>query len=387
MIPASASQFDHKSVTAVVTGRKTVCLKLSGCNISILHGELIGLITGLIISHNGPINALIHTDHLNSVRLIDDSRTTINLESKLRHMNARSYYRWLLAILEECPAIIKYTKGHANGDTLSSVLNTTADRLAVSAQSNANTPYAPIPTFFDDYTLYNSTDGWIESNSQHYIECRLALNTAQELEYSAGLRLQRLVYDIGSPPDFPYLRAFSCYSVLTQLYARAGQLPTAAHLHSRDKLPVPFCRFGCKVEFEDEHHIFVDCPRFSEFRRQSSEEVSQNTDNRCTDLVEKGVISLATAAKIRRVAKSLFIDDCSVWPLHSTKFYLGRIPRVYDLIIQPNASAESSLEIRRQAHFFASLWHISAIRLAGRIWGQVHRLAASGAKSCFSPLS
>lgn len=65
MIPAAASLFDCKSVTAAVTGNKTVCLKLSGRNISILHGKLIGLITGLIISRDGVENALIHTDHLN----------------------------------------------------------------------------------------------------------------------------------------------------------------------------------------------------------------------------------------------------------------------------------------------------------------------------------
>lgn len=127
MIPVAASLFNHKSVTAAVTGSKTVCLKLSGRNISILHGKLIGLITGLIISHDRPNNVLIYTDHLNSVRLIDNSRTIINVESKLQHMNACLYYHWLLAILDRCPTIIKYTKRHANVNTLASILNTAAD--------------------------------------------------------------------------------------------------------------------------------------------------------------------------------------------------------------------------------------------------------------------
>lgn len=378
MIPASASLFDHKSVTAAVTGDKTVCLKLSGRNISILHGELIGLVTGIIMSREKSIDARIHTDHLNSVRLIDDSHTTTNMESKIRHMNARSYYRWILSALHGSLTVIKYTKGHANDDTIPSILNTAADRHAVNAHTNLNTPYAPTPTFFmDDYTPYNSTDGWIESNIRHYVERKLAINIAGELEFSAGLRLQRLIYDCGSPPEFPYLRAISCYSAVTQLYARAGQLPTAARLHSRDKLPVPFCRFGCKLEYEDDYHIFVVCPRFSDFRRQFSEEVSRTTDNRCKELMEKGSISNATANKLMLVAKSLFIDHSLVWPLHNTKFYLGRIPKVLDLFLQRNTRSEPNIETRRLVQFFASLWHTSAIRLAGRIWGQVQRYVAN----------
>lgn len=382
MAPASASLLDHKSVTAAVTGDKTLCLKLSGRNISILHGELIGLIAGIIISHEKLMNASIHTDHLNSVRLIDDSRTTVNLESKLRHMNARSYYCWLLSILAGSSTIVKYTKGHANNNIIPSILNTVADRHAVSAHTNTNTPYAPIPTFFmDDYTLFNSTDGWIETNTRYYIERRLAFNVAQELEHSDGLRLQRRIYDPASPPEFPYTCAISCYSAVTQLYARAGQLPTAARLFSRGKLPTPRCRFRCKTEYKDDHHIFVVCPRFSNFRRQFSEENSRNTDNRCKELVDKGLISHEIASQIIRVAKSLFINDRSVWPLHTTKFYFGRIPKVLGILQLQNTGSEPTLETRRLAHFFASLWHTSAIRLAGRIWGQVQRFIAYKANS------
>lgn len=168
---------------------------------------------------------------------------------------------------------------------------------------------------------------------------------------------------------------------MTQLYAHAGQLPTAARLHSRDKLPVPYCRFGCQTEYEDEHHIFVDCPRFSDFCRQVSEEVSRSTISRCTDIIEKGVIPQETAFWIILAAKSLFTNNCSVWPLYNTKFYLGRILRVLD-ILHLNASIKPTLEIRRQAQFFASLWHLSAIQLTSCIWGQAQRLAAGGAKSC-----
>lgn len=147
--------------------------------------------------------------------------------------------------------------------------------------------------------LYNSIDGWIQSNTRLYIEHRLALITAQELELSVRLQLQCLIYDTGSPPEDPYLHTFSCYLAVTQLYAHAGQLLTAAHLYSRGKLSVPYCCFRCKLALQDEHHIFVDCPRFSDFRRQSLEEVFQNTDSHCKELVKKSVISQEIATRIR----------------------------------------------------------------------------------------
>ncbi|KNZ80992.1 hypothetical protein J132_03286 [Termitomyces sp. J132] len=378
MVPSSAGMLDDKSVTAAVTGSKTTVIKLSGRNISILHGELMGLISGVISSRLSNTEGVIYTDHLNSVRLIDDSLTTPNLEHKLRHMNARSYYRWLLDLLKHRTITIHYTKGHASGSTLPSILNNSADRHAVTAQSNPYTPFAPIPTFFmDDFTLYSTRDGWIECNSRNFVDRLYSTRVANDLEYSSGLRLRRLVYDLGSPPEFPYLRATSCYSAVVQLYAHAGQLPTALRLHTRGKLDDGSCRFGCRLVSEDEHHIFVDCPRFADMRRESYLEVVHLTSNKCSELIEKGLITADTTRRLSHAAKSLFRDDSSVWPLHNSAYYLGRVPDVLRLLWSEIDSVHGpSLEHRRQAHYFASAWHLSAIRLAGRIWGQVQRMMA-----------
>jgi len=81
MIPATSGIGDDKSVTAAVTGPQTVVVRLHGRNLFILHGELIGLIMGLILSHNETLNNKLFTDHLNSVRFIDDARTSINQEN------------------------------------------------------------------------------------------------------------------------------------------------------------------------------------------------------------------------------------------------------------------------------------------------------------------
>ena len=42
MIPAASGLGDDKSVTAALTGPKTVILRLNGHNLTILHGEPMG---------------------------------------------------------------------------------------------------------------------------------------------------------------------------------------------------------------------------------------------------------------------------------------------------------------------------------------------------------
>jgi hypothetical protein len=82
MIPASATILDDKSITGAATGIKTLVMRIPGRNVSILQGEQLGLIIALVLSEN--LNLPYHpnqeqtrllTDHLNSVRLIEDSKT------------------------------------------------------------------------------------------------------------------------------------------------------------------------------------------------------------------------------------------------------------------------------------------------------------------------
>ena len=91
MIPAASSISDSKSVTAAAIGPATLILRVKDRNASILQGEQLGLLTALVLAESPP---QIYTDHLNSCTLIDDSRTAINQERRLRLMNGRSYYRW-----------------------------------------------------------------------------------------------------------------------------------------------------------------------------------------------------------------------------------------------------------------------------------------------------
>lgn len=384
IIPASAGPLDEKSVISAITGRHTIVMRLRGRNLSILHGELVGIIGGLALSN--PLNnlAVIYTDHLNSTRLIDDSRTSANIDARLRHMNGRSYYKWILHLLGSRQAAVLYTKGHSAESSIPSILNTSADYYASRSQHiRSNLHIAPLPTFFmDRFTFFTPADGWIESNIRGFTDHLLSTRTSRELELSQGLRFIRSVYD-PTPPPPPYLRSLSCHSALVQLYSSPGQLPTATCLHSRHKIDSHQCRFGCIGIPEDDHLIFVECPYFTELRSSSLAVVVEFTESRCQDLVEKNLVSRETALRLIVAAKSLFSDDNKMWPLHRSAFYLGQIPDITRLLgfKQPtlHSSLSPSIPFSRDIHSIAMEWHTHSIRLAGRIWGQVQRVAATKA--------
>ena len=165
MLPASAGILDDKSVTGAAMGDKSLALKIPGCNISILHGEQIGLIITLVLAGDSVKNDLVTilTDHLNSVRLISDSQTNASQVPHLHYMNGRSYYRWIPSLVNCNHVAITYTEGHSNTMTLEAKLNDEADFFATSSQKIlTELSYVLTPSFFmNNYTLYSMTDGWI----------------------------------------------------------------------------------------------------------------------------------------------------------------------------------------------------------------------------------
>ncbi|KAG6913253.1 hypothetical protein DXG01_008368 [Tephrocybe rancida] len=340
MRPATAGLLDDKSVTSAITGEHTVVMKLPGRNISILQGELMGIIGGLILARSDKSTPIIYTDHLNSTWLIDDSRADPNIEARIRNMNGRSYYRWILHLLKAKRASVIYTKGHSDESSPPSILNMAADHYATKSQNTPTTLHrAPTPTFsMDPYTFYSSSDGWIESNIRSLTDCLFAEQCARELEFSHGLRLCRFVYDPTPPPPYPYLRSLACYSAVTQLYSRSGQLPTAARLFARNKIDSRTCRFGCTDIVEDDHHIFVECPHFDDIRMAALNDLIKFTQSRCDDFEADNTISHDVAQRLIHTAQSLFHDDPSSWPLGLSTFYLGRIPDITLIFGQLNTS-------------------------------------------------
>jgi hypothetical protein len=364
MTPASSSISNHKSVTASVTGPTTLVLRASHRNASILQGEQLGLLAALVLAEPSP---QIYTDHLNSTMLIDNSQTAVNQERRLRSMNGRSYYRWILDLVSRKSATITFTKAHTNDISLPASLNREADHYASQAQKMISSiPIAPIPTFcMDSYTFYREPDGWVESNIRHFIDHFSAIATSDRLALLPNHRLATWLYDTNPPPPWIYTKASSAYTALVQLYARSGQLPTADGMCQKKALTSPTCRFGCP-ENENAHHIFAVCQRYSDMR---SKELSSMTTS-LTKRLDEAALDKTDQTPILETAKSLFSDSDTVWPLHSTKFFLGQIPKIEPLI---PISITNSVNRSRLIHNIASDLHLASIRLASRIFGDLQK--------------
>ncbi|EDR05378.1 uncharacterized protein LACBIDRAFT_329822 [Laccaria bicolor S238N-H82] len=269
------------SVTGAATGGKSLVMKIPGRNISILHGEQVGLIIALVLAGDLVRNDLVKilTDHLNSVRLIVDSQTDVPQVPRPGYMNGRSYYRWILSLINRSRAVVSYTAGHSDPSTLEARMNGEADFLATSSQKiYAELPHAPIPSFFmNDFTIYSQTDGWIESNVMHFIDILMARKTATALGIGHDLRMSTWAHDPGPPPDFPYTKAVSAHSAAVQLYARSGQLATAEVLYKRGKRDNDLCCLGCDAT-GDMRHIFVHCKEYERWREDARRELMERTE-------------------------------------------------------------------------------------------------------------
>jgi hypothetical protein len=161
MTPAVSGIGDLKSVTAALTGPSTLVLQILGRNISILQGELVGLVAGLLLTSGSTQSCTLHLDHLNSVRFI----------------------RWIADLAIQTRTSVVHVKSHTSDLGIGSRLNAEADHYAVTAQNATQIiPTAPIPTFFmEDYVFYRDFDGWIETNIRVFVDYFLARQTARAL--------------------------------------------------------------------------------------------------------------------------------------------------------------------------------------------------------------
>ncbi|KAF9463157.1 hypothetical protein BDZ94DRAFT_640713 [Collybia nuda] len=203
--------------------------------------------------------------------------------------------------------------------------------------------------------------------------------TITMLALKPGFQMLMSLYDPTPPPDYPYLRSISSYSAMVQLYCRAGQLPTASRLLSCNMVLSNTCQLGCDT-LEDKCHIFVECPYFSQFQDDALTDIVAYTETKCTKM-DTGICDEAIG-RLLFAAKSLLTNVSSVWPLHCSTYYLGWIPDIativgpFSNIHPPMTIPKYNLCQRRFIHHIASEWHLRAIRLAGRIWGEVQRKMA-----------
>ncbi|KAF5312013.1 hypothetical protein D9619_003843 [Psilocybe cf. subviscida] len=375
MLPATSGILERKTVTAALTGPVTLVVKIQGRNSSVLHGELMGLIMGHIIARGtNQAEGTLYSDHLNSVRFIQDLKSAFNVLSSLRYRNGRSYMRWLADLVNRTSLQTTYTKGHANSNAIDAKLNNEADHYASQAQKHSNSiPLAPIPTFFmNDFTPHRVTDGWIESNIREIVEKIMVKQTKERLAIGHQNRLATDFYHHANPPAYSYHRATSAYTATLQLYARSGQLPTAATMLARgDRGTNGLCRLGCE-KLEDETHIFSECPHFETWREEAGKELSKAIETRC----KAQDISRDKYTDILEKAKFFYRRDDETWPLGNSTYYLGYVPKIKQ--VAPNLHVDSKLlTTKRLIYGIYSDWHNIGTRLAARIFGELQRKAAS----------
>jgi hypothetical protein len=365
MTPASSGISDPKSITAAVTGPATLVLRVLDRNSSILQGEQMGLLAALVLADP---SLQIYTDHLNSTMLIEDSRSAINLDRRLRGMNGRSYYRWILDLVSRKLATVTYTKAHTTDITLPASLNREADHYASSAQKHIpSIPAAPVPTFFmDPYTFHWEHDGWIESNICYFVDHFAAKAVANKIALMPKHRMATWLYDPTPPPPWIYTKAPSAYTALVQLYARSGQLASAEGMFQKKAATSLLCRFGCPAT-ENPHHIFVDCERYSELRTSALTAVMSSVQKR---LVEAEV-DPCHQNSVMNTVKYIFSDSKDVWPLQSSAYFLGQIPKIEPLL--SSRAMTSSVDRSRLIHIIANDLHLSSTRLASRIYGDYQK--------------
>ena len=126
-----------------------------------------------------------------------------------------------------------------------------------------------------------------------------------------------------APPNLSIHACNVCIHSISQLYARSGQLPMAEGMVQKGQSGDKSCRTGCMV-IEDMHHIFIDCPKYSDLRKEAEIEVVKGTITH----IQTFEIKETCMTSLLQIAKSLFIDCVFTWPLHYSFFYLGHIPPI-----------------------------------------------------------
>ncbi|GBE78620.1 hypothetical protein SCP_0115090 [Sparassis crispa] len=379
MIPANPSFRCPRMVNfAAVNHTSSLVASLASFRASstTTHGEIYGMITALITAQppvgtspprdpslsSPTLTPMLVTDHLNSVRLINDSLEAPLLPHQWSSLPARSLYRWLRDILlhttHRSPVV--HAPAHTTSTSPTSLANRSADTLASASQRFLlPPPPAPLPTFFmDRYTLYSPIDGYIESNIPSYITQAIVYTDCSRAASRPYHTLSLALYDNHCPPDHPYTRASSAFSALVQLYARSAQLDTALARFHRFGNISPRCHFGCDA-LETAHHVFVICPVFAPHREHARTDTLTETSGILTTAAAPDDLSV----QILSSARILFTDH-DMWPLYHARYFLGVLP--------PLPEGET-LPRRRLLLRIAHCWHRACIFLAGRIWAEYKR--------------
>ena len=123
---------------------------------------------------------------------------------------------------------------------------------------------------------------------------------------------------------------------------------------------------GCR-EAEDEHHIFMECPVFNEWRLQTGKQLRKALEERLAKMEEDDA-----KTEFLRKAESFYTDDPTVWPLKESRYYLGHVPKISNLLTQLQRGP-NRWQGERTIHAIYCEWHNAGVRLASRIYGELQR--------------
>ena len=180
-----------QSVSSMLVGPQLVALRIAGSNVSNTQGEVLALISAALIiaARNVSESQVVHSDHLQSIQLIEDIQSHTLPPNFWAHKPARSYYCWLDAILLRATNThFQHIKAHTSSSDLPSYLNQITDAGATSAHFRPSlVPLAPLPSFsMDAFSLWCPLVGFIENNIPQFISNRYSEQVTRHLYFNSN---------------------------------------------------------------------------------------------------------------------------------------------------------------------------------------------------------
>lgn len=271
-----ASDGSHKetdsggSTVGALVGPLSGAYTIIGQVTSSLHGERIAAVAALIatkLRKSDTANTRLLTDHLETVRLAERVRSERYRLDTWRERPGHELYAWLVMLLRSNQLTISHIKAHTGKEDEESRMNELADTAATEGHATASV-LPPLTGWMRNHVVWSPNDGYAPDNWT--AEFRQALINVQINNETEAMR--RNLRDpsagtTGEPVEYYYTKAPSGTTGKFQLMLRMNQFPTRARQH-RDKIvPTPACDL-CGAERQDEKHIFLDCPTFTDMREE-----------------------------------------------------------------------------------------------------------------------
>lgn len=319
--------------------------------------------------HHRSIIRSIHSDHLNSVRILRCAQRLKSVPREVESSPAKSWYLWAIHLLLELDNVsIEHTYGHVDGDSLPSRLKTAADAAAADAHKSPITIHPP-RFFMREYSLLDNHGGFVENGLRKVIFERMAVASLRKMSPTLRDRVAPGVssgYCVLPPPSFPWKtwkKSFSLVTVLSNKLSNLGLGDVCARVFKDGRDDT--CLF-CPWLEETRAHTFVDCAQHNEIRHKATAAVLEKTKGHLDKWCPDGQTSPG-GIFLLEMATSLFVDG-PLWPSGSTQYDVGLLPDLVSWfhVVDPPETPDAS----RLLYNVAREWYIAGLLLTGLIWSR-----------------